>query len=844
MKYLFFFISTLLISNAYANDLITQSQNGTLKKITTPVNNLSENVQFLAKSETFEKISGYELNTTLNKSQIDLEVTGSVVLNFNSKVNKQLIQNRPALIELDIPVNTGNSITLQLFKHNMLDGNYELTTSNGKRESTINERAVFYRGMVKGNTNSLAAVSVFESELRIMIADDNGNYVIAKLKDAANDEHIFYNDRNLVETNNFTCGQNSTLDKSLNAQVSSPESSAMSTCVPVYVECDRQTYIDFGNSVTAVENYVAGFFNEVAVLYTAESINTSLGETFVWTSADPYVSLNTTIGALLQFGAETQNDNPNHLNHLVSTRNFGGGVAWVDVLCVPYSPSDSAGAYAFSAINTTYNTVPTYSWTVQVFTHEMGHNLGSRHTQACIWGPFNNAALDNCVATEPAFPGGPTCSPGPAPTNGGTIMSYCHFTVGINFNNGFGTEPGNVIRNEYNSASCALTCTEDITITSPVDTTWFGGNTYDITWIDNFSDNVRIQLYKAGAVYSQITNSTLSDGVYSYNVPAALPLDNDYQIVITNVTNATVADTSDFISVKDIELTSPTSGEVWLTGTGETITWEDGNSSFMRIELWKAGSFYSLITASTINDGNHTYNVPTSTPNGNDYQVMIRDNGNVNWNDTSDYFAIFTFPENCDDAFQTYCPGSFTDNTTNANTSPLPATCGTSVDGNGIWLKFEGTNDNVVVTTCNSTTNYDTKLHVYSGTCNNLTCVTGIDDDNSCSFGSTRSTVNFFGNRGTTYYVFASGYGNGGSNGATGVVKVDINCDGCVQDYTHDNASYVPARTYSAKTNITSTKKMVVPANYIYKSEVDIDLGNGFETAPGVDFIMEIDPCQ
>jgi hypothetical protein len=90
-----------------------------------------------------------------------------------------------------------------------------------------------------------------------------------------------------------------------------------------------------------------------------------------------------------------------------------GGVAWLDVLCFP------SYGYAYSNISASYNTVPTYSWTIEVMTHEMGHNLGSSHTQSCSW---PGGAIDNCYTTE----GG--CPRGPAPTNGGTIMSYCHLT--------------------------------------------------------------------------------------------------------------------------------------------------------------------------------------------------------------------------------------------------------------------------------------------------------------------------------------------------------------------------------------------------------------------------------
>jgi hypothetical protein len=88
-----------------------------------------------------------------------------------------------------------------------------------------------------------------------------------------------------------------------------------------------------------------------------------------------------------------------------------------------------------------------------VSTHELGHLWGSRHTHACVWNG-NNTAIDGCSGSTEG-----SCSLPGYPSQGGTIMSYCHLqSVGINFNEGFGPQPGNVIRNSVANASCTSPC--------------------------------------------------------------------------------------------------------------------------------------------------------------------------------------------------------------------------------------------------------------------------------------------------------------------------------------------------------------------------------------------------
>lgn len=210
--------------------------------------------------------------------------------------------------------------------------------------------------------------------------------------------------------------------------------------VGVYLEADKAIYDARGGTQGAV-NWITSVFEVVRLLYSRESISVKINEIFVWDTQDSY-STSSSFDALQQF----KSTRPNHsgdLAHLLALKPTGlGGIAWVNTLCTNYN-------YAYSNIQNSFANFPTYSWTVMVITHEMGHNLGSPHTQNCSWGPNHNQALDNCYQTEG------NCAPGPAPTGGGTIMSYCHLTsYGINMERGFGTEPGDLIRARVSAANC------------------------------------------------------------------------------------------------------------------------------------------------------------------------------------------------------------------------------------------------------------------------------------------------------------------------------------------------------------------------------------------------------
>ena len=413
-------------------------------------------------------------NNTINQSELNKGTTLSVDL---AKIADLWQRPRPTLT-LTFPV-AGRStpVSVELVRIQVTTTNFKVSSSSTISINPKTDAGVHYRGIVKGDTGSIAAISIYQNEVRGFIADKTGKYEIGKVKDKSSD-HIIYNSQDLTSTQPFACGTNQVTPKKTLRTSNLKESASITgvgcKTVTVYFECDYQMYLDNGSNVTNVTNYVTSFFNQVATLYQNENIDIQISEIYVWTSPDPYRTLTTTSSVLQSFNTNRGANFNGNLAHFLTTRNLGGGIAYLSTLC------SKSYAHGVSMVQNTFATYPTFSWTVECVTHELGHNLGSNHTQWCGWVKPDGTTgpIDNCAAPE----GGCTTA-APTPTNGGTIMSYCHLTsVGINFANGFGPLPGNAIRSSVTNATCLATTTSTSAAPTGQQTTNITNNSATLTW--------------------------------------------------------------------------------------------------------------------------------------------------------------------------------------------------------------------------------------------------------------------------------------------------------------------------------------------------------------------------
>ncbi len=125
--------------------------------------------------------------------------------------------------------------------------------------------------------------------------------------------------------------------------------------------------------------------------------------------------------------------------------------------------------------------------------------------------------------------------------------------------------------------------------------------------------------------------------------------------------------------------------------------------------------------------------------------------------------------DQCSGAITVTCGSSTNGTTVNATTTGDPtATCVTAITAPGVWYKFTGDGSDVTVDLCGAT--YNSKLSIYTGSCDSLVCLTGEDDDFTACGGDDPS-ITFNSTSGTTYYFFVHGYGT-----ETGTFTLNVAC--------------------------------------------------------------------
>jgi len=496
--------SFLLIFLAF-NLATSQTQNS--KKI-------YQQVQELQSSFSAEPTDLFSVNRSIQEPADAYKyVNKAEYLQLNDSSISTIKKNKPATLSLEIPFE-GNTYEVQVYQKDVTASSYQVKTSSGA--SVKKSKAVFYRGIIKDEKNSVVSLSVLSNSVHMTIATNEGNFEINKINENL---YAAYRVSDSKRTQDTGCAtDNLELPQEAVINENSTQRS-FGDCIEVYIECDFDSFLENGSSVTETEEWALAVMNEVEILYDNEGVPMVVSELLVYDTSDPYSSQGSTDGMLDLMGPTIGNNYNGRLAHLFSTRNVGGGIAWLNVLCATNN-GGNFGPYAVSgALSPNAVPFPIFSWNVMVVAHELGHNVGSSHTHSCVWNG-NGTQIDDCgnewLNDNNGNPGSCYDENNPILPNSGTIMSYCHLIggVGINFNNGFGPLPGALLFDKYNSANCS---TGDDCAVGGGD----GGGNNGPAPVADFTVT---QFDACAPAYVEYTNQSFNDPVsYEWSFPGGTP---------------------------------------------------------------------------------------------------------------------------------------------------------------------------------------------------------------------------------------------------------------------------------------------------------------------------------
>ncbi|WP_158611356.1 zinc-dependent metalloprotease [Mangrovimonas spongiae] len=396
------------------------------------------------------------------------QVTEGKLLTIDLKKLSELREAEPNQFQLKIPLSNEQHMDLKLEKIQVFAKGFKVETSTGKNMQNV-DLGIHYKGSIVGQSKSFVSLSVYKDEVVGLFSDSDYDYELVKLEN--NDSrYIFYKTANLQQHIKddlfkfkcYTGADGKEMPEYTESQLYNANRSHDCQVVQVYLVADYSYYTLNGNDAEETTNKMTSAFAQTINAYNAEDIYMVLSGVFVWDEEDTFDET--------EEEARDQRDDfrdyyngdgdgwPGDLAALISGTegNWGGGVAYFDGLC-------TSNSYSLTRIGIDAPIMPwtSYSRYVKVLTHEIGHNLNSRHTHACVWNGDDTQIddygnVDN--AGDPVDePEGNSCLSEPYlldvfPTIMSYYDSYGHGAFPIS--NGMGTQPGNVMRDYVANASC------------------------------------------------------------------------------------------------------------------------------------------------------------------------------------------------------------------------------------------------------------------------------------------------------------------------------------------------------------------------------------------------------
>lgn len=363
-------------------------------------------------------------------------------------------------ISVTIPAKKGGQVQVNLVKQDIAIPGFRVTTSSRKQIDAEPLLRSQFAGIIENDPNSFAAFSITPKGVYGMVSRGGQPEFFQSIGSKPADSILLFEDVNQPDENAPVCIANDEeLAKNISLLKKSPGNRTTEVCriIRMRIEVTYSMFQYNGSDIERTIAYVMGLFNLNAAVLHNEGVEMRLSEIFIWDQPDIFQGAADIFAYFDRYDKYTHVNNfdvPTDIIHIISNRHVGNSAARGTIL----DTSLYRKPLAISTAVESYDMYPKYSQATHNFMHETGHLLGSPHTHRCDWpeGP-----IDNCAPVE-GF-----CPPGPAPVNGGTIMSYCSQKPYVSlFRYIYGQYPGALIRQcvaaTTKGVPCdSLACTEN-----------------------------------------------------------------------------------------------------------------------------------------------------------------------------------------------------------------------------------------------------------------------------------------------------------------------------------------------------------------------------------------------
>lgn len=198
----------------------------------------SEVQRLVSQKTVFTKFEPLAPAAGPNARDIKKVVNNAAFATLDRRVANSIFNNKPQNIELAIPYN-GTTVTVQLYRNEILANGFHLDTNEEK--NTAFEPGIHYRGIVKGDSSSLASFSFFRGSMSGMISNPElGNLIINRLQEKSTEgNYIIYQDSQLAILNDFNCSASDAVNSERKTSNETARGADINKCVTVYFEIDR-----------------------------------------------------------------------------------------------------------------------------------------------------------------------------------------------------------------------------------------------------------------------------------------------------------------------------------------------------------------------------------------------------------------------------------------------------------------------------------------------------------------------------------------------------------------------------------------------------------------------------